>query len=109
MKPKKLNRIFGHTVFVLSLAAYIKTISPTTVFLDVGEFCAAAFKLQMPHTPGTPPFQLLSRLSLMIPIIGEQGVDGFIGQLNAQIGAKRNAQDSANAARDSVGSGKRGN
>jgi hypothetical protein len=39
---------------------------------------------------------------------GETGVDGFIAQLNAQISVKRNAQVSANAARDSVSSGKGG-
>jgi hypothetical protein len=39
---------------------------------------------------------------------GEPGVDGFVAQLTGQIEAKRKAQASENAARDSVGQGREG-
>lgn len=74
MESKKLNRIVGLAVFTISLATYIKTISPTVVFWDVGEFCAAAFSLQVPHPPGAPLFLLLARLSAMIPLIPDTAV-----------------------------------
>jgi hypothetical protein len=74
MDTKKLNRVVGLIVFAVSLVAYVKTISPTVVFWDVGEFCAAAFSLQVPHPPGAPLFLLLARLSSMIPIIPDTAV-----------------------------------
>ncbi|HTP13257.1 MAG TPA: DUF2723 domain-containing protein [Bacteroidota bacterium] len=69
-----MNRIVGVVVFVVSLATYLRTISPTVVFWDVGEFCAAAFSLQVPHPPGAPLFLLLARLSAMIPVIPDIAV-----------------------------------
>ena len=74
MNTRKLNRIVGFTVFIVSLAVYIKTISPTVVFWDVGEFCAASISLQVPHPPGAPLFLLLARLSAMIPLIPDIAV-----------------------------------
>jgi hypothetical protein len=74
MEHKKLNRAVGVVVMLISLAAYLKTISPTVVFWDVGEFCAAAFSLQVPHPPGAPLFLLLARLSSMIPIFSDIAV-----------------------------------
>lgn len=67
MEHKKLNKIIAFLVFLVSLVVYIRTLSPTVVFWDVGEFCAAAFSLQVPHPPGAPLFLLLARISSMIP------------------------------------------
>jgi hypothetical protein len=61
-------------VFLLSCAAYVRTLAPTVVFWDVGEFCAAAFTLQVPHPPGAPLFLLIARVSSMIPLIGDIAV-----------------------------------
>jgi hypothetical protein len=74
MKHKKLNRLIALAVFLVPLAVYIKTLSPTVVFWDVGEFCAAAFSLQVPHPPGAPLFLLLARISSMIPLIPDIAV-----------------------------------
>jgi hypothetical protein len=74
MEHKKLNRLIALVVFLVPLAVYIKTLSPTVVFWDVGEFCAAAFSLQVPHPPGAPLFLLLARISSMIPLISDIAV-----------------------------------
>lgn len=67
MEHKKLHRIFAGSVFFISLITYIITLSPTVVFWDVGEFCAAAFSMQVPHPPGAPLFLLVARFVAMIP------------------------------------------
>jgi Protein of unknown function (DUF2723) len=69
LEHRKLNRLIALTVFFVPLAVYIKTLSATVVFWDAGEFCAAAFSLQVPHPPGAPLFLLLARISSMIPLI----------------------------------------
>jgi hypothetical protein len=68
MDHKNINRYVAGAVFVGSLATYLITLSPTVVFWDAGEFCAAAFFLQVPHPPGAPLFLLLARLSSLVPI-----------------------------------------
>lgn len=67
MLDKIVNRIVGLAVFSISIVVYLVTISRTVVFWDVGEFCAAAYLLQVPHPPGSPLFLLLARLVSMIP------------------------------------------
>jgi hypothetical protein len=47
MGHKNINRYVAGGVFLLSLATYVITLSPTVVFWDAGEFCAAAFFLQV--------------------------------------------------------------
>jgi len=74
MEHKRLNRLIALTVFLVPLAVYIKTLAPTVVFWDVGEFCAAAFSLQVPHPPGAPLFLLLARISSMIPLASDIAV-----------------------------------
>jgi hypothetical protein len=74
MTHQKLNRIVAFGVFLLTLAVYIATLSPTVVFWDVGEFIAAAKYLQVPHPPGSPVFLLVARLAMMIPFVADQAV-----------------------------------
>ncbi|MGA3245985.1 MAG: DUF2723 domain-containing protein [Bacteroidota bacterium] len=74
MEHKKLNRIVAGGVFLISLITYMITLSPTVVFWDVGEFCAAAFSLQVPHPPGAPLFLLLARLAAMVPFVADVAV-----------------------------------
>jgi hypothetical protein len=74
MEHKKLNRIIAFLVFLATLIVYIKTLSPTVVFWDVGEFCASAFSLQVPHPPGAPLFLLIARISSMIPLFHDIAV-----------------------------------
>ena len=74
MDNRKLNRVVALSVFVVSLVTYIITLSPTVVFWDVGEFCAAAFSMQVPHPPGAPLFLLIARLASMIPFVSDIAV-----------------------------------
>lgn len=74
MDHKKLNRLVAIGVFVVSLVTYSSTLSPTVVFWDVGEFCAAAFSLQVPHPPGAPLFLLVARVVSMIPFASDIAV-----------------------------------
>jgi hypothetical protein len=67
MSDKKINRIIALVVFLITTIVYLKTMSVTVVFWDVGEFIAASVLLQVPHPPGSPLFILLGRIASQIP------------------------------------------
>jgi len=69
-----LNRSIAFFVFLISLAMYSITLSPTVMFWDVGEFCAAGYLLQVPHPPGSPLFLLILRIASMIPTSADLAV-----------------------------------
>ena len=71
MEQKRVNRVVAGGVFLAALTTYVVTLSPTVVFWDAGELCAAAFALQIPHPPGAPLFLLLSRLASLVPILAD--------------------------------------
>jgi hypothetical protein len=73
MNYKKLYRIIGAVVFLISATVLFMTAQPTVSFWDVGEFTAAGYALQVPHPPGTPFFLLLNRIFAMIPIFHNIG------------------------------------
>jgi hypothetical protein len=64
-----INRIVAAFVFFATLFVYMKTLSVTVVFWDVGEFCAASYLLQVPHPPGSPLFLLIARIVSMVPFL----------------------------------------
>ena len=67
MTDKKINRIVALVVFLIATIVYLRTMSVTVVFWDVGEFIAASVLLQVPHPPGSPLFILLGRVASQIP------------------------------------------
>ncbi len=67
MAEKTINRIVAGAVFLATFAVYMRTLSTTVVFWDVGEFCAASRLLEIPHPPGSPFFTLLARIASLIP------------------------------------------
>jgi hypothetical protein len=74
MDHKKLNRIVAAFVFLVSLVVYIKTLSDTVVFWDVGEFIAATYLMQVPHPPGSPLFLILAKVFSMLPTAHDPAV-----------------------------------
>ncbi|HLF14629.1 MAG TPA: DUF2723 domain-containing protein [Bacteroidota bacterium] len=62
-----INRLTAAGVFIVTLAVYLRTLSVTVVFWDVGEFLAAAKLLQVPHPPGAPLFLLVGKVVSMVP------------------------------------------
>ena len=71
MTDKMINRLMAALVFVATLAVYIRTLSVTVVFWDVGEFLAAAKLLQVPHPPGAPLFLLVGKVVSMVPFFDD--------------------------------------
>ena len=74
MEHKKLNRLVAGFVFLVSLVVYIKTLSDTVVFWDVGEFIAATYLMQVPHPPGSPLFLIIAKVFAMFPTAHDPAV-----------------------------------
>jgi hypothetical protein len=53
-------------VFIVSCVTYLTTLEPTASLWDCSEFIAASYKLQVPHTPGTPLSLLIGRMFSML-------------------------------------------
>jgi len=54
--------------FLASLALYVKTMAASASFWDSGEFIAAAYRLGIPHSPGTPLYVLVGRVFTLLPL-----------------------------------------
>ncbi len=78
MTEKMINRLTAAGVFIVTLAVYLRTLSVTVVFWDVGEFLAAAKLLQVPHPPGAPLFLLVGKVVSMVPFY-----DDFAARIHA--------------------------
>ena len=63
---KKLNNIVGWIIFCIATTTYILTADAKGSFYDCGEFLSCAFKLQVPHPPGSPLFVLLGRIFVIL-------------------------------------------
>ncbi|MGH2567277.1 MAG: glycosyltransferase family 117 protein, partial [Bacteroidota bacterium] len=86
MEQKKINRLNAIAIFFVSLVTYVLTLSPTVVFWDVGEFCAAAYLMQVPHPPGAPLFLLVARFFSMFPFAEDIAVRmHFISALSSAL------------------------
>jgi hypothetical protein len=72
----------GLLVFFIALITYLITLEPTASLWDCAEFIASAYKLQVPHTPGTPLSLLFGRLfSMLAPDV--QQVAWFVNSMSA--------------------------
>lgn len=61
MKFNRLNNISGWLVFAISYVVYLLTMERTVSFWDCGEFLAAAYKLEVTHSPGAPLYSIIGR------------------------------------------------
>ena len=60
---KKWNNILGWFSFLVALVVYTLTVEPTVSFWDCGEYIATSVKLQVPHPPGAPLFQMIGAVT----------------------------------------------
>jgi len=60
-KTDRLKHSFGALTFLSAFTTYLFTLEPTASLWDCSEFIASAYKLQVPHTPGTPLSLLVGR------------------------------------------------
>jgi hypothetical protein len=73
----------GLFVFLLSLSVYSATLEPTASLWDCSDFIASSFKLQVPHTPGTPLSLLMAKV-FSLPAFDDPGrVAVFINFMSA--------------------------
>lgn len=65
IQREKGKHFFALIAFAVSFIVYCLTLEPTASLWDCAEFIAAAYKLQVPHTPGTPLSLLIARMFTM--------------------------------------------
>jgi hypothetical protein len=65
LRKETWKHLPGFMVFVIALTTYLLTLEPTASIWDCSEFIATVYKLQVPHTPGTPLLLLVGRLFSM--------------------------------------------
>ena len=66
MNFRKVNNITGWVVGVIACFVYFITREPTGSFWDCGEFVSCAYKMEIPHPPGSPLFSMLGRLFIVL-------------------------------------------
>jgi hypothetical protein len=72
MEEKKISRITGAAVFLISFFTYFSTVQPSVSFWDCGEFVATAYTLGVPHPPGAPFFLILGRfVGMILPFVSD--------------------------------------
>ncbi len=76
MSYKRINNITGWIVCIIACAVYLMTMEATGSLWDCGEFASAAYKLQVPHSPGAPLFVLIGRL-FMAPFDPQHAATGL--------------------------------
>lgn len=59
------KHVVGFLVFLIALTIFCFTLEPTASLWDCSEFIASSYKLQVPHTPGTPLSLLVGRIFTM--------------------------------------------
>jgi hypothetical protein len=66
VRLQSTKHIFGCIALVISFTTYLLTLEPTASLWDCSEFIASSYKLQVPHSPGTPLSLLVARLFTML-------------------------------------------
>jgi hypothetical protein len=72
MEEKKIRRIAGTAIFLISFLTYFSTVQPSVSFWDCGEFAATAYTMAVPHPPGAPFFLILGRfVGMVLPFVSD--------------------------------------
>jgi hypothetical protein len=66
LQIKTIKHATGLVIWAIAMLTYYVTLEPTASLWDCSEFIAAAYKLQVPHTPGTPLSLLFGRMFAML-------------------------------------------
>jgi tetratricopeptide (TPR) repeat protein len=64
---KRWHAAFAAVAFLVPLAVYLRTMTPTVPFWDSGEFIATSTILGLPHPPGNPVYTMLGRVMTFLP------------------------------------------
>jgi hypothetical protein len=75
--------ISGWATFFVSLTVYVLTLEETASLWDCAEFIACAYKLQVPHPPGTPLFLMIGRTFSMFALGDNMKVAFWINMSSA--------------------------
>lgn len=74
MNYKRIERIIGAIVYLLSVIVLFKTVQPSVSFWDCGEVASAAYGMQIPHPPGSPFMTIMGRFFAMLPTADNPGL-----------------------------------
>jgi hypothetical protein len=77
------KHIFGFIALVISFTTYLLTLEPTASLWDCSEFIASSYKLQVPHSPGTPLSLLVGRFFTMLAFGDTSKVAWWINVMSA--------------------------
>ncbi len=83
---KKTNNILGWLAFGFATVIFMMTIEPTVSFWDCGERISCAFKLQVPHPPGAPLYQMMARVFSLLSFGDVSRVAYWINGMSAVMG-----------------------
>ena len=67
-KPNQKDIWIALIIFLVSLAAYVRTLAPDILYVDSAEFQTLAYTLGVTHSTGYPTYLFLARLIGFLPI-----------------------------------------
>ncbi len=66
---KCLNRCVALGIFLLTMTLYSLTAQLSVAYWDCAEYAATSPTLEVPHPPGAPLFEIVTRIASMIPVV----------------------------------------
>jgi hypothetical protein len=81
MNYKKVNNITGWVVCLIACAVYMLTKEKSASFWDCGEFLSAAYRQEVPHSPGAPMFSMIGRIFTLFG--GDKDAAALINTMSA--------------------------
>jgi hypothetical protein len=81
MNYRKVNNITGWVVCIIACAVYMLTKEKSASFWDCGEFLSAAYRQEVPHSPGAPMFSMIGRIFTLFG--GDKDAASLINTMSA--------------------------